>query len=115
MADVSEICVYKHCILLLLYTAASQGKDTGSLAQTAIQKRLWGDGWSVEKLWMLWVWSRTASAVHVHISGSPTTVLYYRYQPPKVPDPALDYFPFADSHQAGLCKPAATMGGCERW
>lgn len=38
MADVSEICVYKHCILLLLYTAASQGKDTGSLARTAIRK-----------------------------------------------------------------------------
>jgi hypothetical protein len=44
MANVSEIRVFKHCILLLLYVSASQGKDTGSFTQAAVQKRLWGDG-----------------------------------------------------------------------
>ncbi|MEJ1283710.1 beta-13-glucuronyltransferase 1 (glucuronosyltransferase P) [Cricetulus griseus] len=38
-----------------------------------------------------------------------------RYQPLKVPDPALDCCPFADSHQAGLCKLASAMGNEELW
>lgn len=38
MANVSEICVFKHCILLFLYVSASQGKDTGSFTQQLYRK-----------------------------------------------------------------------------
>ncbi|EGW07413.1 Galactosylgalactosylxylosylprotein 3-beta-glucuronosyltransferase 1 [Cricetulus griseus] len=49
------------------------------------------------------------------VSGSLTLAASTRYQPLKVPDPALDCCPFADSHQAGLCKLASAMGNEELW
>lgn len=59
--------VFRQPILLFLYMPACEGKGTGSSNRAAIQERLWGEGCSVEKLWMLWVWSRPASVIRVHI------------------------------------------------